>query len=94
MPTDPYGIFFTKRMKELRDHYVTRSWQQAPAAFEAALAAADAAAHQINVLPGLRCLSPEHLCWDAAFTPAVDPLKLTVCVRGLGISGSSPFLLH
>lgn len=60
---------------------------QVPGAFDGALAVAHATRHLVSTLPGLRYLSAGDLPCRAHTGPAVDPLKVTVGVQDLGITG-------
>jgi arginine decarboxylase len=50
-----------------------------------AIALADRARQAINEIPGLRCMGPEVLQGSATF--ALDPTKLTISVKDLGVRG-------
>ncbi|WP_258111337.1 aminotransferase class I/II-fold pyridoxal phosphate-dependent enzyme [Alicyclobacillus sp. SP_1] len=52
---------------------------------EKAITLANRARQEINCIPGLSCLGPEHLHSTATF--AFDPTKLTVSVKSLGLTG-------
>lgn len=62
-----------------------RAAAAAPGAFDMALAAAAAARDAAGQLPGLQVLSAKGD--GAEDLPTMDPLKLTLGVAGLGISG-------
>jgi hypothetical protein len=66
---------------------------QVPNAFDGALAVAHATRHLVSTLPGLRYLSAGDLPCRAHTGPAVDPLKVTVGVQDLGITGASTLAL-
>lgn len=65
-----------------------RASAAAPGAFDEALSAAASAREAATAMPGLRVLS----VGDGL--PAVDPLKLTLHVSGLGITGELSAILQ
>ena len=66
---------------------------QAPGAFDAPLAAAERAASAAAALPGLRVLG-RGAGGAAGMLALMDPLKLTLDVQGLGLTGATSRHAH